>query len=404
MSFGIVEVISLLLSLSGFGLTPNPKPPTADQALRYAVPDADVVVHLDVASVVPGNLKALSQLAEQPQIKASPELAKLVRDTVTKLEGPRGFIKAQTGIDVVTDITDTTGFFQLVPQHDPAFVFATHGKFTTQTIDKIAATVGQQAVRVGNASWVKVGNDKAVGLTKDGVLLGGTSQLVQDRIADGWKAPPRGKDVTLGYAAEAIAGKPVFAAVVALSPGARRDVVAQLGGPGLASDLVNRHKMATLALYRDGIGWAWVDTSRAGLDSMVQLTEGTLDLLRAAQVAPRGIAKLVLGALDSYKGRDPRIDQLLGHKAELMKIVDTYIGDGQFKIKLDRDPGALRLSARATGKSLSDVMPVGVVVPLAAIALFGEEPVKPASTIAVPAPPGKPPAPRPLPPPPAKKR
>ena len=64
--FGFIEVITLLLGLSGFGLTPNPKPATSDQALYYAIPEADVVVHLDVASVVPGNYKHLLALQNQP--------------------------------------------------------------------------------------------------------------------------------------------------------------------------------------------------------------------------------------------------------------------------------------------------------------------------------------------------
>ena len=61
---GIVEVITLLLGLSGFGLQANPKAPTPDQSLQYAMPDPDVVVHFDVAAVVPGNYKVLQNLPE----------------------------------------------------------------------------------------------------------------------------------------------------------------------------------------------------------------------------------------------------------------------------------------------------------------------------------------------------
>src|SRR5437660_693639 len=132
MSFGIIEVISLLFGLSGFGLQANPKAPTADQALQYALPDADIVLELDAASLVPGNYKALTQLADQPQIKASPELAKAVRQIAAELEGPRGAAKAMTGIDFVTDVSDATAFFQIVPQHEPSFVVAVHGKFSGQ--------------------------------------------------------------------------------------------------------------------------------------------------------------------------------------------------------------------------------------------------------------------------------
>ena len=68
---GFVEVILLLLGLSNFGLQANPTPPTADASLQYAMPDADVVLHVDAATFVPNNYRALTQLENQPQIKAS---------------------------------------------------------------------------------------------------------------------------------------------------------------------------------------------------------------------------------------------------------------------------------------------------------------------------------------------
>ena len=71
---GFGEIIVLLLSLGGFGLAPNPTPPTPDQSLAYAVPEADLIVHFDVATVVPGNYKAFGKLADDPSIKASAEL------------------------------------------------------------------------------------------------------------------------------------------------------------------------------------------------------------------------------------------------------------------------------------------------------------------------------------------
>ena len=49
MSLGIVEVITLMLGLGGFGVQPNPKAPTPDAALQYAMPDADIVMHFDAA-------------------------------------------------------------------------------------------------------------------------------------------------------------------------------------------------------------------------------------------------------------------------------------------------------------------------------------------------------------------
>src|SRR5512135_64921 len=112
---GIVDVITLLLGLSGFGLSPNPKPTTPDASLQYAIADADVVIHLDVASIVPANYRRLGELANQPQIKASPELAKMVREAVTEVDSARGLAKTMTGIDLATDVSDITATFRIRP-------------------------------------------------------------------------------------------------------------------------------------------------------------------------------------------------------------------------------------------------------------------------------------------------
>src|SRR5215216_6390185 len=96
---GVIEVISLLLGLSGFGVQPNPKAPTPDQALQYALPDADLIVQFDAASVIPHNFKVLTNLPNQPQIKSSPELAKMVRKAIGEVESARGIAKIASGID-----------------------------------------------------------------------------------------------------------------------------------------------------------------------------------------------------------------------------------------------------------------------------------------------------------------
>src|SRR5438045_3757690 len=105
---GFVEVIALLLGLAGFGLQPNPSAPTADQALHYAVPDADLVIHVDIASIVPGNYKAITALPNNPQIKASPDLAALVKRAVTEIEGGKTAVIQSTGIDPTKDVTSAT--------------------------------------------------------------------------------------------------------------------------------------------------------------------------------------------------------------------------------------------------------------------------------------------------------
>lgn len=365
MSFGIAELISLLLGMQGFGLQANPKAPSPDASLEYAMADADVVGHIDAASIVPGNYKVLTHLADQPDVKASPELAKVVRQVINEIEGPRGLAKAQIGFDPITDIDDATAFFQVVPNHDPSFVVSVHGKFSTAVVDKVAAITGKTAIKAAGGAWVDSGDNNALAVTKNGVMLVGTPSLIKDRMTDTWKAPPHGPGTNLGYAAEVLGQKPVFAVILTMSKNARTAAVAGLGGENFATDLIKRHKVAAFGVYHDGIGWTWGDSNQAGLDAMASISDGFVDILRAAQIAPRGFGKIVLGGLESYRG-NKQIDAILAHKADITKIVNAYTGDGLFKVKLDKDPKSLRLNVRLTGKSLSEVVPVGVLLPLGA--------------------------------------
>jgi hypothetical protein len=369
---GFVEVILLLLGLSNFGLQPNPNPPTADASLQYAMPDADIVVHVDAATFVPNNYRALMQLGTQPQIKSSPELSKLVREMVAEVDGMRGIAKSTVGIDPTTDVSSATVFLQIQAKQDPRFVAAVRGKFTAASIEKIAKLTSKQATKIGGGVMVELGGDEpAVALTKDGVLLAGTPKLVRDRLADAWRAPARPAGGSLAHAAEAIARNPVFAISVSMSAAARKTAIDELGPTkNLATDLIQRHKGASYAIYPDGIGWTWVDRDRAGLESMAQMSEGVLELLRAAQIAPRGMAKIVMAGLESYRGTSKTVDEVIRRKADIMKIVQSYTGDGNFKVKLDKNPATMRLDVRATGKSLSEVLPAGAIVPIAGLARF----------------------------------
>ncbi len=399
MSFGIIELITLLMGLSGLTVQHNPKAPTADAALEYAVADADIVAHFDATSVIPGNYKVLTSLQNQPQIKASPELAKMVRKAVAEIDGPRGLVKNMVGIDIATDVADATAFLRIVPKADPNIVVAAHGKFNAASITKIAKLTGKTEIKEAGASWVDLGDGNAVALTKGGVLLAGSTPLVKERIATTWKKPALTPGTNLGNVAEVINAKPVFAVFLSLSQSARTELLAELKGQNFATDVIKRHKHASFAVYHDGLGWSWIDNNKTGLEAMGQISEGGIELLRAAQIAPRGFAKIVMGALESYRGTNKQVDELLRRKADIWKLVTSFSGDGNFKAQVDKDPAKLTLKVRLTGKSLSEVLPAGGLLPLGLVWLTvgRAEAAPPTSQIAVP------PPPKPLPPAPAKK-
>ena len=390
---GFVELITLLLSLTGFGVQANPKAPTADQSLQFAMPDPDVVVHLDAQTVVPNNYKLLAALPNKAEIKASPELSQMVRQVVGQIEGARGLAKGATGIDIATDINDATVFLQLVPQKEPVFVATVHGKFSTGVVDKIGKMTKGTVTKVGSGMMVETTpNDPAIGVTKDGVMIAGTPNLVRDRLADTWKTPPHTAGTNLGYAADVINAHPVYAVVLTMSASARKQVIQSVGGKNFLTDLVTRHKMGSFSVFSDGVGWSWVDSNKAGLDQMTMMSEGLLELMKAAQIAPRAVAKIALAGIDSYKGTNKQIDALIARKADVLKLVDTYTGDGNFKVSVNKDQTKLRLDVRATGKSLSEVVSAGLFLPGVAWAMISRAAPKDAAMPMQQVQPAKPPA------------
>ena len=112
-----------------------------------------------------------------------------------------------------------------------------------------------------------------------------------------------------------------------------------------------------------------------------------IDILRAAQIAPRGFANVAIGGLESYRGTDKRIDEVLEHKAELIKVVDSYVGDGKFKTQFDKDARANKLTVRLSDRSLSYVLPLASFAPMAALGFFLERAEAQAPPMQIPAPP-----------------
>ena len=411
MSFGLVELITLLLSLSGFSLQQNPKPATADQALQYAMAEPDITVQLDATAIIGNNYKLLLGLPSQPQIRTSPELSKTVAKVINEVDGLKGLVKTVAGIDLTVDVSGGTVFVQVPPaRNPPELLVAVRGKFTTATIDRISKVAGP-ATKIGGGALIELppgqfGFFGAIAVTKDGTLLAGTTKLVKDRLADTWKPPARAAGSSLAQVASVIDAKPIFALALTLSPAAKASATTEFKGhKNFITDVIARHKLAALSLFHDGVGFVWIDSSKPGLDAMAQITEGVFDMMRAAHVAPRGWSKIMMGAMESYRGTgNKQVDELLKRKADLQKIVESYTGDGNFKVAIDKNPATLRLTARATGKSLSDVVPAGILMPAALWLMIGRSaqeppmtaPGAPMTTQPKPvAPTPKPPAPKP---------
>jgi len=360
------QIFSFLMALSGFGVDSNPKAPTADAVLEHSVDDADLIVHLDIAAIAPRNFKALTDLPKDPGIKSNPELLAKTKEIAAQATQGRAMVKGMLGLDVVTDLQSVTAFVKLhADGSDPDAVIEIRGTIPPDLVTKVSKMSGAPLETFGGRTGVVLPDHKYLGVTKSGSVLVGTDTLVKPRLADGWKAPARAAGSRGARVAAILDEKPFLAWAVSPS----QTLVKMLEGKtgkNAATEMVKDLDLAVGGLRADGLVWAVYHKSKAGFDRSSLAADGMIDLMRAFQIAPRGFAKVAVAYLDAYAGQSKEIDDLIKHKDEILKIVDTFTGDGQFKATVDRDPKGKSVTVHAIGKHLSEVLPAGMIVPLAA--------------------------------------
>ncbi len=98
-----------------------------------------------------------------------------MRKAIGEVEGGRGIAKQATGIDFTTDISDATVFVQLTPKGDLELSRGRARQVHDRQLDKIATMSHRKATPAGAGAWVETDDKTAVGVTKDHVLLAGTT-------------------------------------------------------------------------------------------------------------------------------------------------------------------------------------------------------------------------------------
>ena len=94
-------------------------------------------------------------------------------------------------------------------------------------------------------------------------------------------------------------------------------------------------------------------------------SSGLLALLRSGHAAARGLTQLGLSMVPSFSANNPELATLYDHSEQLVKLVRYITSDGKFKVTHDDAPKTHRVSVDARGKRLTDVLPTGVLLPLA---------------------------------------
>ncbi len=392
--YGFLEVITLLLALSGSGIDKNSSPPKGAALLSYAVEDADVAVHLDATAVLPRNVEVLLKLPQDPAIKASPELLKIAKEAKSNIEGVRSMAKAMLGFDPVTDISSVTVFIKFDDKSgDPAPLAVVRGTFPAGMLKKVAKLVGSSTGSIDGRDTMTF-EGMLVGTAKDGTMIAGRPDWVEARLDDDWKPIKPKKGSAWATISKQLDKGPFF--LVASKPAkALRAIATKELGSNFAGALVAGHELAVLALHHDGLALHWKASDKGVLEQVALATDGLMEMMRAAHVAPRGAAKIVVAALRSYAGQDKAIDALIARQDDILKLVTEYTGDGKFDVDTKKDKKALTLDVRASGKKLSDVLPVSVLLPAVAAGVFLG--VSKDAEMAAPPPPKKP-ARKPVPP------
>ena len=345
----LVQLIAMLSSLSDFGVAPNPKAAPPAELTRYGMDDADLFVYFDAEAVVPRNVNAFIALADKPELKDAPELRAQIAEAVGKLQMGRAGAKLASGIDPVTDIKSIAAWVKIEGEQ-PQVVVAVRGNFppdAAEMLGKLAAG----PMKIARAA--------------DGQLVGGTPALVDARVAKGWKRARRAETAVL-------AGKPIFAlraspsaAALALASQLHEQKHGDPFGAGMRSIVE-----VTAAVRHDGVSWSYTGKDRASYETVALASDGVIHLMRAAHLFTRGAARLLLAGLRVHAGDDPRVAAVLAHEKELLALADGWSGDGRFVAVIDRVPAKNTVSVRATGRMLSQVVPLGGLLPVAGAAVY----------------------------------
>lgn len=374
-SIGILELIVLLTSLGGFGVDANPKAPSGADVMQFAPADADLMVHVDLQAFVPRNYKALMSLRNQPGLRNNAEAQQMLSEGLREVDMVVKMAKNMIGIDPINDIHSLTVWAKLPSAGDPEAMAVVRGKFSPSLLDA-AAGMGAQIVQVDGAKAAIAPGGVIMASVHKGDLFVGSRSWVEKRVKRNWSAVRIAAGSPAANMKKALDAKPFFMIASKPSRQALRRIMQELPSDNVAADLVGGHEYAGISLSHKGVAWTVKARGKEGYERALMASEGVIGMFRASQISIKAIAKLAMATIRSYRGKVPQIDAILANEKQLMNLLSQYSGDGNFKVNMKKNAKKRLLSVTATGKKLSDVLPVTGLMPLiaagAAFALFSE--------------------------------
>jgi hypothetical protein len=359
-----VQVLSVLFSLSDFGVAANPKAATPAEVTKYGLEEADVFLYVDFEPNLARNYRAFVALKDKPAVKQAPEIRAEVDRAVAMAEQSRAQMKSTIGIDPVTDLKSVAVWLQFSGGGEPTGVVAVRGAFPAAWMDSIAhlssepfEIEGQRAARLGDA---------VVARTRDGQVLIGTRALVEARLRKAWKAPAGKPGTSSAEVRAALSERPIATILFDPSPAARQQLASQAAGDPFPADLLAALDSVRMSLLHNGVTWRYVATDKSGYQAAVLASEGLLDLMRSSHLFGRGMARLILAGIRAHARSMKQLAPIVAREKDLLRLVNQLTGDGRFAASVNRNAARNTVTVRATGRKLSDVVPAAGILPLAA--------------------------------------
>jgi hypothetical protein len=338
--------------------------------MAYAPTNVDYFAYMDWQALIPGLWDSVSKFEKQPHAR---ELAKDLNlvDSRKAVKGQLAVFQKRVGFDFINDIhwlSVWLGFGKTGDGSNVRGLAMIRAKLPVDFLQRISTLVGQQVETEGGVSIIRMrGGAIVIGITNNGLLAIGSSELVIPRLAPSWKGR-RGPKGELGrHLTKALKSKPAL--VFGSEPG--ESLRKQLRGTSLpragrfVAEVLTAHDVMVGSLRHNGVDLVWKARSAAGFKTAKLGMEGAVDLLRASHPVVRGAVKLGLAALRTYVARHKEYSRLLRHEKFLLKYVDRWVGDGTFKTRLRASARTRVLALSLTDKSVIRILPLSALVPVA---------------------------------------
>ena len=369
MTLGFLELVVLLTTLGGFGVDANPKAPAAAEVMKYAPADADFMFHADLQAIVPRNYKFLKSLPNHKLVAGREHAKKMVLGTINEIDMGVNMAKGMLGMDPINDLHSVTMWAKLPSAGQPEALIVMRGAMTDKLLEAMA-NMGGSRLDVEGVKAVQFNNGMAMAAVHKGEFFLGTPGWVRARLGKSWRAVRIAANSPQGHMRKLLASKPFLMIASKPSQQAIRRLARELPSDNVLADLVSGHQFGAVALTSKGISWTFQARNKDGYRRALMASEGALDLFRASHIGTRGMARVALAALYSYRGKVKEIDAILQHENELMSVLSAFTGNGKFKTVVDKKPKKFTVSVKATGKKLSDVLPLMGILPGIGAAVF----------------------------------